>query len=106
MAVTNPFTPGTSAVVTAGSAAASLTLPAGATAGGRQVQIQVAAGANAAFSLNGTAVAPDGTPNANKHAILGGNSVIWTLPVVCTAISYIRVGGSDATVYFTFGDGL
>jgi hypothetical protein len=30
---------------------------------------------------------------------------VWTIPQSATAISYIRVGASDATVYFTFGNG-
>ncbi len=102
MASLSPFTPGTCAVVTAATAAASITVPTGAI--NPQVMIQIAAGANAAFSFgSGTAEAPDGTPDAKAITLLGGTVAILT--VTSSTISYIRVGGSDATVYFTFGSG-
>lgn len=104
-AINSPFTPGQCAVVTAATAAASLTIPTAYAGRPHQIQVQVASGANAAFSFTGTAVAPDGTPSGAKLALLGGTSAIWTVPLTATAISYIRVGGSDATVYITFGDG-
>lgn len=106
MSALQPFTPISGAFVTAAVGAASITVPTpplGATS--HQLMIQVAAGANAAFSLLGTAEAPDGTPDTNAIPLLGGNAVIWTIPPGTTAISYIRVGGTDATVYFTWGHG-
>jgi hypothetical protein len=105
MSMYPPFTPGLGAVVTAAVGASSLSIPSAYLSRPAQVEIQVAAGANAAVSFTGTAEAPDGTPDGKAIPILGGNAVVWTIPQSATAISYIRVGASDATVYFTFGNG-
>ncbi len=102
MANVLPFTPGTCAIVTAGTSASSITCPTGAIS--YQLMIQVAAGANAALSFgSGTAEAPDGTPDGKAITFLGGTVAILTH--TSPTISYIRVGGSDATVYLTWGAG-
>lgn len=108
MSTPAPFQPISGCVVTAAVASASLTIPTppgGAQVTSFQVMIQVLSGANAAFSFNTTAEAPDGTPDQNAIPLLGGNAVIWTVAPGCTAIRYIRIGGTDATVYITFGLG-
>lgn len=105
MASGNIFTPGSCATVTAGSSALSITVPAAYSGTDHQLQVQVKAGADAAFSLTGTAEAPDGTPDLKAVTLRGGNIALWTIPATVTSISYIRVGGTDATVDFTWGMG-
>lgn len=105
MSMYPPFTPAYGAVVTAATGAASITVPTAMQGKSHQLQIQVLTGANMAYSLTGTAEAPDGTPDSKAITLLGGNATTITVGPSVTSISYIRVGSSDATVYLTWGFG-
>lgn len=98
----NGFTPVSCATVTAAVGAGSITVPATVAGKTHCLLIQISTNA-AAFALSGTAEAPDGTPDAKALTfITGAREYIEVGPSV-TAISYIRVGGSDAVVYLTWG---
>lgn len=102
MSYSPKFTPVSCATVTAGAAAASLTVPATVSGKNWAVLIQISTNV-AAFSFTGTAEAPDGTPDANAITLITGAREYFTFGPGTTAISYIRVGASDAVVYLTFG---
>lgn len=96
------FTPVSCAVVTAGAAAASITIPSTVSGKDHVLLIQVSTNA-AAISFAGTAEAPDGTPDSKALTYITGAREYIDVGALTTALSYIRVGGSDAVVYLTWG---
>lgn len=101
---TEKFSAAQGAVVTAGQIASLVAIPSTMLNEPRAaVHVRVVAAANAAFSLSGTAVAPSSTVSASAIPVLGGFDTVFHIPVGSTALSYVRIGSSDATVYLTFG---
>lgn len=98
----NGFTPVSCATVTAATAASSITVPATVAGKNHCLLIQVSTNA-AAFSLSGTAEAPDGTPDSKALTYITGAREYIEVGPSTTAISFIRVGSSDAVVYLTWG---
>lgn len=102
----NPFSPGQSLKVTAGSATARTALPTN-YAGG-QIEAE-AVGTNACAIAFGsvTVAATVATTSwaANNYPLINGQSKIITVPPDATYVAYIRDGAADVTLYLTLGFG-